>query len=106
MTPFLSYINPSYFNNDGKPHPAEGIALLLLSVLPIFCFDRFVIQREKHRRHWVTQKPIGEKIKFTALQMIDFLVGIYFWRARVNDEPFRKATEGEKRAGACFMVLC
>jgi hypothetical protein len=38
--------------------------------------------------------------------MIEFFCGAYFLRGiRSYDEPFRKATETEKRVGGCFMAL-
>ena len=105
MRPFLSATSLLFLNHDGKPHPVEGVIMLLAGFFFIFCFDKWVIQRERHRPHSIAPKRSGKRVQHTVLQLIDFFVGLYFWRFRVQDEPFRKATETEKRTGACFMVL-
>jgi len=112
MKPVLSIIE-EIFRGDGKPHPVEGIILFLIFILAIFCFNKWVIQSEKrHERHYKPDKILkresnaSKRFWHSSLQLIDVLCGIYFWRGlRWNDEPFRKATETEKRVGGCFMAL-
>ena len=111
MKPVLS-MGTVLFRGDGKPHPVEGIILFLILFLAIICFNKWVIQSEKrHERHYKPDKilkrerSVSKRFWYSILQMIDIFCGVYFWRVRWNDEPFRRATETEKRVGGCFMVL-
>jgi hypothetical protein len=105
----IAYIN--LFPGDGKPHPVEGFIGLLVLVAAIICFDKWVIRSEKtHERHYKPDKILkrspSKRFWYSFLQMIEFFCGAYFCRSiRLDDEPFRKATETEKRVGGCFMAL-
>jgi hypothetical protein len=107
----IAYIN--LFPGDGKPHPVDGFIGLLVLVTAINCFNKWVIQSEKtHERHYKSdkvlkrQRSLSKRFGHPILQIIEFFCGLYFFRGiRSFDEPFRKATETEKRAGGCFMAL-
>ena|ERR1017187_434446 len=65
-----------------------------------------------HERHSQSDKILKKEtalskwLKRSALQAIDLFCDLYFLRGvRSRDEPFRKATETEKRVGASFMAL-
>lgn len=101
------------FRGDGKPHPVETIVGLIIYITAIFCFDKWVIRSEKtHERHYKSDKVLKRERSFwkrhwhSFLQIVEVFVGLYFWRGlRSNDEPFRKATQTEKRVGGCFMTF-
>ena len=106
----IAYIN--LFRGDGKPHPAEGCIGLIILVAAVFCFDKWVVRSEKrHERHYQPNKAskppsLSQKVGYEALRMIDIFCGVYFRRGmRMNEKPFRKATETERRVGSCFMFF-
>jgi hypothetical protein len=101
------------FQGDGKSNPVEGIVGLIAIIAAIICFDKWVIRGGKsHERHYKPDKVLrgesssSKKFGYSILQMIEFFCGVYFCRpVRSFDEPFRKATQTEKRVGGCFMAL-
>ena len=105
----IAYIN--LLRGDGKPHPVEGVIGLITIIAAIICFDKWVIRSEKtHQRHYKPDKILkrspSKRFWYSFLQMIEFFCGAYFCRSiRLNDEPFQKATQTEKRVGGCFMAL-
>jgi hypothetical protein len=101
------------YRGDGKPHPVEGVVLLALLVVCLVCFDKWIvkkdskIQRKMRLRQSVLDKaPLSKRLWFSVLQLIDFFVGLIFVRGTIlNDKPYRKATEAERRVGGCCMAL-
>jgi hypothetical protein len=101
------------YQSDGKPHLVGGVVLLMSLVIFIVCFDRLVVKKDsgtqrkiRLRQNILKKASLPKRFWYSVLQIVDLFVGLYFCRGTtLNNKPYRKATETEKRVGGCFMVL-
>ena len=113
MKPVLLTALTTFLGGDNKPHPVEGIIILIVLVVVLVCFDKWVIRSGKtHTRHYKSnrilkrERSLSKRFGHSILQMVEIFCGAYFCRGvRSIDETFRKATGTEKRVGGCFMAL-